>query len=111
MTAPTLVGPLPVGGGPVVSHEEPVQYLTDRELQVLRLAANGTTNRQIGRQLGTCEDTVKTQIRAILRKLRADDRAQAVAIAMCLGLISATDINVPRDVAHVLSSPRKDTAA
>ncbi|MFF8422864.1 LuxR C-terminal-related transcriptional regulator [Streptomyces sp. NPDC015680] len=113
MTAPVQVGPSPVGGGPAGSQDTdtaPVEYLTRRELQVLRLAANGHTNRVIGRRLGTYEETVKSQMRSILRKFRAVDRAQAVAVGMCLGLITAADIRIPKDVAYVLGSPRQDAA-
>lgn len=111
-TAPQTVGPSPVGGGPVVSLAPyPASaYLTGRELQILRLAANGITNPAIGRRLGTSGETVKSQMRSILRKLRAVDRAQAVAIALCLDLISATDIRIPSDVAHVLGSPLREIA-
>lgn len=112
MTALVQVGPSPVGGGPVVSlapHSESA-YLTARELQILRLAANGITNPAIGRRLGTSRETVKSQMRSILRKLRAVDRAQAVAIALCLGLITTADIRIPSDVACVVSTPSRGIA-
>jgi DNA-binding NarL/FixJ family response regulator len=83
------VGPSPSGGGPVPS-------LTPRLLEVLHLAANGYPNKSIGRQLGTTEDTVKSQMARILRRMHVDDRAQAVAVGMRLGLIRMDQITIPR---------------
>ncbi len=56
--------------------------LTDRELQVLRLAADGLTNRQIGRRLTISENTVKNHIRNILEKLHMHSRMEAVLYAV-----------------------------
>jgi DNA-binding NarL/FixJ family response regulator len=56
--------------------------LTDRELQVLRLAADGLTNRQIGRRLQISENTVKNHIRNILEKLHLHSRMEAVLYAV-----------------------------
>jgi DNA-binding NarL/FixJ family response regulator len=52
--------------------------LTDRELNVLRLVANGMSNRGIGAQLHLSETTVKFHVRNIMRKLDATSRAEAV---------------------------------
>ncbi|QGZ38245.1 LuxR family two component transcriptional regulator [Pseudoduganella flava] len=62
--------------------------LSEREVAVLRSAAGGNANKQIGVQLGIAEDTVKTHIRTILAKLGARDRTHAVAIAVKRGIIS-----------------------
>jgi two-component system NarL family response regulator len=56
--------------------------LTDRELQVLRLASDGLTNRQIGRRLQISENTVKNHIRNILEKLHLHSRMEAVLYAV-----------------------------
>lgn len=93
MTAPVQVGPSPQGGGPVPSL---ARFFTRRELQVLELVANGHTNWAIGRTLGIAEDTVKTRMQAILRKLNADNRAQAVAVGIRVGLIGMDKITIPR---------------
>jgi DNA-binding NarL/FixJ family response regulator len=74
---------------------EPRTYLTSRERQALVLAANGHTNRSIGRQLGVGEETVKTRMQSILRKLRVNDRAQAVAVALRIGVLRLEEIDVP----------------
>jgi two-component system NarL family response regulator len=56
--------------------------LTDRELQVLQLAADGLTNRQIGRKLHISENTVKNHMRNILEKLHLHSRMEAVIYAV-----------------------------
>jgi DNA-binding CsgD family transcriptional regulator/GAF domain-containing protein len=53
--------------------------LTRREVDVLRLMANGDTNQRIGRRLIISEGTVKSHVKHILRKLNAANRAEAVA--------------------------------
>lgn len=62
--------------------------LTGREHQVLRLLAEGYSNREIASQLVLSEHTVRAHIRAIMQKLRANSRAQAVALAWKADLIN-----------------------
>jgi DNA-binding NarL/FixJ family response regulator len=61
--------------------------LSPRERNVLRLVAAGLSNRQIGETLSISERTVKFHVTAILNKLGADNRAQAVALAAARGLL------------------------
>ncbi len=61
--------------------------LTDRENVVLRLLAQGLSNKEIGAQLYISRGTVKKHVENILAKLSARDRTDAVAIAMRLGLV------------------------
>ena len=61
--------------------------LSARELEVLRLAACGCSNREIGAQLFIGETTVKTHMSTILVKLGANDRAHAVTLAVQRGFI------------------------
>ena len=56
--------------------------LTQRELQILNYIANGGTNKQVANMLGISEQTIKNHVSAILRKLNANDRAHAVALAV-----------------------------
>lgn len=114
MTALVQVGPSPHGGGPSPSlgtlRSLPYgaarrTYVTHRERQVLVLAANGNTNQAIGIALGIDKETVKTHMRRVLRKLKASDRTQAVAVAQRLGLITPADIRIPSDVPYVISTP------
>jgi DNA-binding NarL/FixJ family response regulator len=62
--------------------------LTDRELEVLHLVAQGMSNLEIGAALMITESTVKSNINRILSKLGAKDRTQATIIALKRGLTS-----------------------
>jgi len=65
----------------------PTETLTPREQEVLQLMARGLTNRQIARRLQISEHTVKFHAGAVLGKLNARSRAEAVARAIGLGWI------------------------
>ena len=67
-----------------------VDPLTDRELEVLRLAAKGYTNKAIGIQLNISDRTVQGHLAHIFAKLQANSRTEAVMRAVSLGLISQT---------------------
>ncbi len=56
--------------------------LTSRELDVLRLAARGSTNREIAGSLGIAENTVKNHMRNVLEKLHLHSRTEAVMYAV-----------------------------
>jgi NarL family two-component system response regulator LiaR len=62
--------------------------LTDREVQVLRLVAQGLTNQEIGRKLVISERTAGTHISNILSKLHLANRTQAALYALREGLVS-----------------------
>lgn len=55
---------------------DPMDSLTDREMDVLRLIATGLSNKQIAGQLFISEETVKVHIRNLLRKLNVHSRAK-----------------------------------
>ncbi len=61
--------------------------LSPRELEVLKLMGDGHANKEIADRLSIAEGTVKTHVVAILRKLDATDRTQAVTIALKRGII------------------------
>lgn len=61
--------------------------LTERELEVLRLLAQGLSNRVIGARLYICETTVKFHVSNLMRKLDVSRRAEAVYAASKLGYI------------------------
>lgn len=61
--------------------------LTPREIEILKLMAEGKTNKEIAFELKRSVQTVKTHIKNIFRKLRAADRAQAVAKGLRTHLI------------------------
>lgn len=61
--------------------------LTNREIEVLKLAMTGNRNRDIADRLFISEETVKAHMKHILQKLGASDRTQAVTIAARRGII------------------------
>jgi DNA-binding NarL/FixJ family response regulator len=63
--------------------------LSTREEEVLRLVAEGLTNKEIARRLIVTENTVKTHVTSLFNKLGVDSRAQAVAVAAHEGLLEA----------------------
>jgi DNA-binding NarL/FixJ family response regulator len=71
--------------------EAPAPTLTERERDVLRLLAEGMSNKEIARTLQVVEDTVKTHVAHILAKLGVQSRTQAVLFASRLGMISLDD--------------------
>lgn len=63
------------------------EALTGRQLEVLNCLARGMSNLEVGSTLFISEGTVKAHVKAILRKLEARDRTQAISIAMKRGLV------------------------
>ena len=61
--------------------------LSPREEEVLRLLATGETNRQIAKRLFVSEETVKSHVAAIFRKLEVSDRTAAAVLAVRAGLV------------------------
>ena len=78
----TSLLPSPSSLGPPLA-----ESLTPRELDVLELVAGGLTNKAIAGRLGISEHTVKFHLNAILGKLGAQSRTEAVVRATRLGLI------------------------
>jgi DNA-binding NarL/FixJ family response regulator len=75
-----------------ISHPEPppeLEELTERELDVFRLVAQGLSNVEIGQELYISDTTVKTHITHILQKLNLRDRVQAVVLAYRSGLFDS----------------------
>jgi len=65
----------------------PVSPLSDRETEILRLVAEGLTNKEIGVSLSISDNTVKNHLHNILEKLHLHNRAEAAAYALREGLI------------------------
>jgi two-component system nitrate/nitrite response regulator NarL len=82
---PSLAAPVLGAGEP--SSPSPVEELTPRELEVLGLLAEGLPNKAIARRLEISEHTVKFHVNAVLGKLGAQSRTEAVVRATRLGLI------------------------
>ncbi len=63
------------------------ETLTEREIEIIRLVAQGLGNKEIATQLSLSENTVKTHVRHILDKLQLRSRSEAAAYAVQAGLI------------------------
>jgi len=82
---PQLAGTLlPLADSDDFAPDDP---LTPRELEVLQRLAEGLTNKAIAQQLGISEHTIKFHVNAIMGKLHAQSRTEAVVRATRLGLI------------------------
>lgn len=64
----------------------PIEKLTPREKEILRHLADGLSNKEIGRELGISDGTVKLHVKSILRKLNARSRVEAAVIATQQGI-------------------------
>ena len=75
--------------GPRSAHAKGVgiEALTPRELQVLRMLADGLGNKEIAGQLNISDHTAKFHVAQILAKLRASSRTEAVSIGIRRGLV------------------------
>jgi DNA-binding NarL/FixJ family response regulator len=69
----------------------PQVALTKREVEILRLVGDGLGNKEIGGRLGSASGTIRMHLQHIFRKLRASDRAHAVAIAIKRGIFYFDD--------------------
>lgn len=65
--------------------------LTEREVEVLRLAGKGLRNKEIARVIGRTEETVKVHLKHVMAKLGASDRTEAVTLALQRGILHLTD--------------------
>lgn len=72
-------------------NEKGEQPLTERELFVLRLVANGASNSEIAESLSISINTVKSHLKNILEKLQLQNRTQAATYALKHGLVSPGD--------------------
>jgi NarL family two-component system response regulator LiaR len=72
-----------------ISAPQSPEALTERETEVLRLMAQGQSNKQIARNLNNTEKTIKTHVSRILSKLGVQSRTQATLYAIRTGLVSA----------------------
>ncbi len=74
-----------------------VEQLTEREIEVLAMAARGFTNKAIGAQLGISDRTVQGHLAHIFNKLQASSRTEAVMRGVSLGLISQEIGNITEE--------------
>jgi DNA-binding NarL/FixJ family response regulator len=71
--------------------DEPLHPLTTRELDVLRYLPTRLSNVDIGARLRISQNTVKTHLKDIYRKLRVGSRNEAVVVAVRLGLLNLSE--------------------
>jgi DNA-binding NarL/FixJ family response regulator len=69
--------------------------LTFREIEVLRLMAEGTSNRDISERLGICLNTTRNHVQSIIRKCDAHSKLEAVSTAFRQGVISTLTRSMP----------------
>jgi two-component system nitrate/nitrite response regulator NarL len=82
-----------------------IEPLTARELEVLRLLASGTSTASAAESLGISTATLRAHVQAVLRKLGAHSRLEAVAEAARLGLITLESWTRDRQSRKALISP------
>jgi DNA-binding NarL/FixJ family response regulator len=68
------------------------ETLTERETEILRLLARGLANKEMARELGVTEQTVKTHVSRVLGKLGLQSRTQAALHAVKTGLVSPAEL-------------------
>lgn len=79
--------------------------LSDREMEILRLAATGASNKEIGTQLGISPNTVKVHLRNVFEKIGVVSRTEAAAYAIRMGWVDLGEL--PSDSSD---SPQEDFA-
>lgn len=70
--------------------------LTPRQLEILRMQAEGLTNRQIAQRLWIAENTMKSHVKAMRKKLESATSAQAVAVAYERGILVSRQLDSAR---------------
>ncbi|CAD7032260.1 DNA-binding response regulator [Pseudorhizobium endolithicum] len=76
---------------------QPVKLLTERELGVLQLLAEGCSNKTIARRLNVSDSTIRVHVRAILKKLKMQNRTQAALYAIGNQAEGTAGSRSPRD--------------
>lgn len=84
---PSIAGRVRAHRGRLLDREQPVEPLTEREMEVLRSMAQGARNKDIATQLCITERTVKFHLGAIFQKLGARSRTETLAKAVHYGLV------------------------
>ncbi len=80
-----------------IQQQDQAFNLSKREMEVLQLVSEGTTNKEVADALFISENTVKGHLSRILEKMNARNRQQAVAMAMEKGLISPSSRSEGKD--------------
>lgn len=94
------LGNAPVPNGASPTKASPLDTLSLREREILRGIAQGASNKEIGRELGIAETTVKVHVQNVLRKLQVSTRVHAAVLATEMGLFGASNAPAPLDPKH-----------
>ena len=86
------VGPSHAGNGSSSVHSSGTRGVSGREGEILRSLLSGHSNKQIARQLGISEATVKVHLKAVMRKINAQNRTQAAVWGLANGFGEEADI-------------------
>ncbi|MFZ4287509.1 LuxR C-terminal-related transcriptional regulator [Variovorax sp. HJSM1_2] len=89
-----------------LAEEIDFEKLTSRELEVLRLVAEGCANKTIARDLDISVGTVKSHVKAILHKLDSSSRTAAAAVAERRGMLKLPSISIDSGTYDVSRQPR-----
>ncbi|HEY2989087.1 MAG TPA: response regulator transcription factor [Candidatus Binatia bacterium] len=81
--------------------DEPIKHLTKREVEILRLVAEGLTNEEIGKRIFISEKTVKTHLTNIFDKLKVNNRFKAALLIM----------NIPAEVSPQTGAAKRKARA
>jgi len=92
LAAPAVVAPAPLAVRRRPSHVLNGDALTRREREVLRLASTGLSNSAIARTLWVSDETVKSHLASIYRKLGVRSRREAAQVALERGYLSADGV-------------------
>lgn len=87
MTGKLVAAYRDAASGSAAAAPSKLAHLSPREQQILRGIARGASNKEIGRELGIAETTVKIHVQHVLRKLDVASRVQAAVIAAEQGLV------------------------
>lgn len=87
MTGKLVAAYRDAASGPAAAPPSKLAALSPREQEILRGIARGASNKEIGRELGIAETTVKIHVQHVLRKLDVASRVQAAVIAAEQGLV------------------------
>jgi DNA-binding NarL/FixJ family response regulator len=96
--APPAALSAPAAGADERDAAQRVRELTPQQFRVLQMLGTGLLNKQVGYELGVSEATIKAHVTAILRKLGANNRTQAVLIAGRLALDPGAIVLPPEEV-------------
>lgn len=80
----------PVGRVHIQATDTPIERLTNREVEVVRLMSGGYSNKEIAYALNTAEGTIKNHVSSILAKFGVRDRTRAVLKALEAGLLHSS---------------------